>query len=84
MVTAEPPPHLTEEQAAQVSRGPRAFEHGLHPDSREAAAEGNVDHLQMRIATEMESLVGELPGLLAPPLQGDVADVRAFLEENLG
>src|SRR5205807_7568949 len=64
-----------EEEPPQVRRGSRAFEHGLHPDSREAAAEGDVDHPQVRIATEMESLVGELPGLLAPLLQGDVANV---------
>ena len=73
-----------EEEPAQVRGGSGALEHGFHPDSREAAAEGDVNHPQMRIATEMESLVGELPGFLAPPLQGDVADVRAFLEENLG
>src|ERR1700693_2124902 len=72
------------EKPTRSLRCSRPFEHRLHPDPREAAAKGDVDHLKMRIATEMEALVGELPGLLTPSLQGDVADVRALLEENLG
>src|ERR1700719_1974418 len=73
----------TEEEPTQVRGRSGAFEHRLHPDAGEAAAEGDINHLKMRIATEMEALIGELPGLLAPSLQGDVADVGPFLEENL-
>src|SRR5260370_42635238 len=73
-----------EEAAAQVRRGSGAFEHRLDPDPRETAAERDVNHLEARIATEMQALVSELPGLLAPLLQRDVADVGAFLEEDLG
>src|SRR3989442_1159954 len=72
-----------EEDATQVGGGSGAFEHRLDPEPREAAAERDVDHPQSSIAAEMEALVGELPGPLAPLLQRDVADLGALLEEDL-
>ena len=71
------------EQTLQVRARARSFQHGLHSQPGQVTTQGNIDHLQARVAAEMKSLIGELPGLDAPVLQRDVAHVRALFEEDL-
>src|SRR5437868_12834580 len=71
------------EESAKVGGRTGSLEDGFHPQPGKAAAQSHVDGTQLGVASQLEPLVCELPGLLAPALQRNVADLRPFLEEDL-
>src|SRR2546421_10303304 len=73
-----------EEQSLQIGGRAGPLENRLDPEPRHLTAKRDGQRLQMRITSELESLVGELPGLDAPVLERNIADIRTFLEKHLG
>src|SRR5207245_9333948 len=73
-----------EDQTRHVGGRAGPVENRLDPEPRHLTAKRDGQRVQMRITSELEPLVGELPGLDAPVLERNVTDVRAFLEKDLG
>src|SRR2546429_607055 len=72
------------EQTLEVDVRAGPLENRSDREVRDVTAKRDGQRLHMRITSELEPLVGELPGLDAPMLERNVTDIRAFLEKDLG